>query len=216
MGAALGALSAHTQTTRLSRPARTLVFGLDAAGKTTLLYKLVGDDFQTDTPKVGFRVETAICGGVELVVWDVGGSDTYRPDTEWPLLAGARAMIFFVDASDRDRLEAAAAELHRVLKTNELHGLPLLVLLNKQDKENALKAPEAYAALRLGRIAPGRRMHVQPCCALNLDGITNGLDWLAEAVKDPHMGVDRHVDREATESRDSRRGPAAAGVHDPG
>jgi small GTP-binding protein len=205
----MGALSALT--TRPSRPVRTLVFGLDAAGKTTLLYKLVGDGFKTDTPKIGFWVETAICGGVELVVWDVGGSDTYRPDTGWPMLAGARAVIFFVDASDRDRLEAAAAELHRVLTTGEVHGLPLLVLLNKQDKENAMKAPEAYAGLCLDRATPGRRIHVQPCCALNLDGITDGLDWLAEAVKDPHV----ELDRGATESRaephqPAHRGPASS------
>ena len=188
----------------LKPPVRTLVCGLDATGKTTLLYKLVGGDgFKTDTPKPGFQVEMATCGGVELVVWDVGGSDTYRPDTETPLFDGAHAIIFFVDASDRDRLEAAAAELHRILKHDKLYGLPLLVLLNKQDKENAMKAPEVYSGLSLGRVAPERRMHIQPCCALNLDGITDGLDWLAEAVKDPHG-------RKATGSRDRHRGPAAA------
>ena len=167
-------------------PARTLVFGLDATGKTTLLYKLVGSNgFKVDTPRIGFRVETAMCGGVELIVWDVGGSDTYRPDTEWPLFEGAHAMIFVVDASDRDRLEAAAAELHRILKHSKLHCLPLLVLLNKQDQENAMGAPEAYGGLHLDRAEMERRVHVQPCSVLSMEGVPVALEWLADAVKQP-------------------------------
>lgn len=47
--------------------------GLDAAGKTTLLYKLkLGEVVQT-IPTIGFNVETIEFKGLQLTSWDVGG-----------------------------------------------------------------------------------------------------------------------------------------------
>ncbi|WRT68461.1 uncharacterized protein IL334_005437 [Kwoniella shivajii] len=48
---------------------RILMVGLDAAGKTTILYKL----------KLGFNVETVEYKNISFTVWDVGGQDKIRP-----------------------------------------------------------------------------------------------------------------------------------------
>ena len=53
--------------------------GLDAAGKTTILYKLkLGQDVTT-IPTVSFNVETVNYKNVKFNVWDVGGQDKIRP-----------------------------------------------------------------------------------------------------------------------------------------
>ncbi len=55
------------------------MLGLDAAGKTTILYKLkLGQDVTT-IPTVGFNVETVTYKNVKFNVWDVGGQDKIRP-----------------------------------------------------------------------------------------------------------------------------------------
>lgn len=62
-----------------SKEMRLLMLGLDAAGKTTILYKLkLGQDVTT-IPTVGFNVETVTYKKVKFNVWDVGGQDKIRP-----------------------------------------------------------------------------------------------------------------------------------------
>ena len=42
-----------------SRPTRVLMLGLDAAGKTTVLYKLKLNELVTTVPTIGFNVRCA-------------------------------------------------------------------------------------------------------------------------------------------------------------
>lgn len=58
---------------------RILMLGLDAAGKTTILYKLKLGQSVTTIPTVGFNVETVTYKNVKFNVWDVGGQDKIRP-----------------------------------------------------------------------------------------------------------------------------------------
>ena len=48
------------------------------------------------------------------------------------------AVIFVVDSADKERIEIAKQELELMLQEEELKGVPVLVLANKQDLPNAL------------------------------------------------------------------------------
>ena len=52
---------------------RILMVGLDAAGKTTILYKLKLGEVVTTIPTIGFNVETVEYKNISFTVWDVGG-----------------------------------------------------------------------------------------------------------------------------------------------
>ena len=52
---------------------RILMVGLDAAGKTTILYKLMLGEVITAVPTIGFNVETVEYKNIKFTVWDVGG-----------------------------------------------------------------------------------------------------------------------------------------------
>ena len=54
--------------------------GLDAAGKTTILYQLKLGEIVTTIPTIGFNVETVEHkqSGISFTVWDVGGKDKIR------------------------------------------------------------------------------------------------------------------------------------------
>jgi len=58
---------------------RILMVGLDAAGKTTILYKLMLGELVTAIPTVGFNVETVEYKNIKFTMWDVGGQDVIRP-----------------------------------------------------------------------------------------------------------------------------------------
>ena len=78
---------------------RILMVGLDAAGKTTILYKLKLGEIVTTIPTIGFNVETVEYKNMSFIVWDVGGQKKIRPQWRHYLavrrcLATACAQIF--------------------------------------------------------------------------------------------------------------------------
>lgn len=62
------------------------------------------------------------------------------------------AIIFVVDASDRDAMSVAKDELHSLLKHETLNTMPLLVLANKSDLREKLSVDEIIDALDLKKI----------------------------------------------------------------
>jgi ADP-ribosylation factor protein 1 len=94
-----------------------------------------------------------------------------------------QALIFVIDSNDKDRLIEARDELQQLLKNSELSNAKLLVFANKQDMAKVLTAKEITDWLYLNRLK-GRDWHVQPCSATTGEGLREGLDWLANALKD--------------------------------
>ena len=73
--------------------------GLDAAGKTTILYKLKLGEVVTTIPTIGFNVETVHYKNITFTVWDVGGQDKIRP--LWRhYYEDAQGLIFVVDSTN--------------------------------------------------------------------------------------------------------------------
>lgn len=81
---------------------RCLTIGLDASGKTTMLYKLKLGEIVTTIPTIGFNVETVDIASVQLTIWDVGGCDKIRP--LWRhYYQNTQALIFIADVKDLGR-----------------------------------------------------------------------------------------------------------------
>lgn len=162
------------------KPTKLLMVGLDAAGKTTLLYKLKLGQVTTTIPTIGFNVETLTHEQLSFTVWDVGGKDKIRP--LWRhFYQHMRAVIYVVDSCDRDRMEAAGEEIAKMFREDELQGLPLLVIANKQDSPFAMSVSSMIEPLGLNNIRD-RKFHVQACSATLGLGIYEGFDWLACAL----------------------------------
>jgi ADP-ribosylation factor protein 1 len=155
---------------------RLLMLGLDAAGKTTVLYKIKLDEAVTTIPTIGFNVESLQYKKLDLTVWDVGGQDKIRKLWRHYFI-GTDALIFVVDSNDRARLDVAKDELHRLLSDDALQDAALLVYANKQDMPNAVPAAEMTEKLGL-RSLRHRQWYIQACCATTGDGLYEGLDWL--------------------------------------
>nr|BAG59555.1 unnamed protein product [Homo sapiens] len=116
---------------------RILMVGLDAAGKTTILYKLKLGEIVTTIPTIGFNVETVEYKNICFTVWDVGGQDKIRP--LWRhYFQNTQGLIFVVDSNDRERVQESADELQKMLQEDELRDAVLLVFANKQDMPNAM------------------------------------------------------------------------------
>ncbi|WVZ71688.1 hypothetical protein U9M48_020243 [Paspalum notatum var. saurae] len=159
---------------------RILMVGLDAAGKTTILYKLKLGEIVTTIPTIGFNVETVEYKNISFTVWDVGGQDKIRP--LWRhYFQNTQGLIFVVDSNDRDRVVEAKDELHRMLNEDELRDAVLLVFANKQDLPNAMNAAEITDKLGLHSLRQ-RHWYIQSTCATTGEGLYEGLDWLSNNI----------------------------------
>uniref|UniRef100_A0AAZ3S1D1 ADP-ribosylation factor 1 n=1 Tax=Oncorhynchus tshawytscha TaxID=74940 RepID=A0AAZ3S1D1_ONCTS len=160
---------------------RILMVGLDAAGKTTILYKLKLGEIVTTIPTIGFNVETVEYKNISFTVWDVGGQDKIRP--LWRhYFQNTQGLIFVVDSNDRERVNEAREELMRMLAEDELREAVLLVFANKQDLPNAMNAAEITDKLGLHSLRH-RNWYIQATCATSGDGLYEGLDWLSNQLK---------------------------------
>uniref|UniRef100_A0A7S3LDE2 ADP-ribosylation factor n=1 Tax=Amphora coffeiformis TaxID=265554 RepID=A0A7S3LDE2_9STRA len=177
MGLILSTLWALFST---NREYRLLMLGLDAAGKTTVVYKLKLGENVTTIPTIGFNVETVEYRNISFTVWDVGGQDKIR--SLWKhYYQGTDGLVFVVDSSDTSRFEEAAQELHQLLACDEMRGAKVLVLANKQDLPDSVSAFELANKLNLRNLRT-HEWYIQACSATVGTGVYEGLDWLAGAI----------------------------------
>jgi len=159
---------------------RIVILGLDAAGKSTLLYKLKLGETLTTVPTIGFNCETVDYKNVSFTAWDVGGQDKIR--RLWRhYLAGTDALLWVVDSADEDRMELAREELHKMLEMDELRDAKLLVYANKQDLPHAATTAAVADKMALHSLRT-RDWFVQGATATRGDGLYEGLDWVVAAL----------------------------------
>eukprot|EP00996_Jenningsia_fusiforme_P003200 NODE_4004_length_878_cov_138.300362_g3692_i0.p2 GENE.NODE_4004_length_878_cov_138.300362_g3692_i0~~NODE_4004_length_878_cov_138.300362_g3692_i0.p2 ORF type:complete len:183 (-),score=50.49 NODE_4004_length_878_cov_138.300362_g3692_i0:267-815(-) len=163
---------------------RILMVGLDAAGKTTILYKMKLGEIVTTIPTIGFNVETVEYKNIKFTMWDVGGQDKLRP--LWRhYFQNTNGVIFVVDSNDKERAAQARDELQKMLSEDELRDASLLVFANKQDLPNAMSTAEVTDKLGLHSLRQ-RNWFIQGTCATSGEGLYEGLDWMAANVKKAH------------------------------
>ncbi|CAJ1380490.1 unnamed protein product [Effrenium voratum] len=156
-----------------SKDMRILMLGLDAAGKTTILYRLKLAEVVMTVPTVGFNVEVVEYKNIKFTVWDIGGQDKIRALWRY-YFQGTDGLIYVVDSSDRDRIQ-------KILAEQEMEDAALLVLANKQDLPNAMTAAEVVDKLELQKLRH-RQWFIQSTCAPTGDGLYEGLDWLSRTL----------------------------------
>ncbi|CAF1228243.1 unnamed protein product, partial [Didymodactylos carnosus] len=164
--------------------ARILMLGLDAAGKTTILYKIkLNENLQT-IPTIGFNVETVQpCRGVSFTVWDVGGQDKIRQ--LWKhYYQGTEGLIYVVDSNDRERIAESKSELHEILKSPEMTHVPIVVIANKQDLKDAMSCSDIVQKLGLNELNGKNRWYIQSACAINGDGLLDSMLEMSRLIKE--------------------------------
>lgn len=171
------------------KDARILMIGLDAAGKTTILYKLKLGEVVTTIPTIGFNVETVDYKNISFTVFDVGGQKRIRMLWRHYFL-NTQGVIFVIDSNDVDRLddekkqyeeENVKFELVNLFNQDELKDASFLIFANKQDIRGALSVNQIADRIGLTKVR-SHRWHIQGCSATTGDGLYEGLDWLSNEM----------------------------------
>ena len=127
---------------------KILLLGLDAAGKTTILYKIKLNETVNTIPTIGFNVEQLNYKNLTFNCWDIGGQLKLR--NLWQhYYDNNNGLMFVVDSNDPDRIDEAREALMSVILADEMAGVPVMVYANKQDLPNAMSISQITEKLGL-------------------------------------------------------------------
>jgi ADP-ribosylation factor related protein 1 len=146
---------------------------------------------------VGQNVSTIVLPDMYLKLWDVGGQLSLRKLWQ-SYYASCHAIVFIIDSTDigdgslehdaTGRLEECRLVLEDVLQNSEAEGVPLLILANKQDREDCVEVVRIKEGL-VKRVFEGeksggiRDSRVLPVSALTGTGVKEAVDWVRSRVK---------------------------------
>ncbi|KAF2797166.1 ARF/SAR superfamily [Melanomma pulvis-pyrius CBS 109.77] len=191
-----------------------LLLGLDNAGKTTLLEQIKATfsaqhpNLKT-VPTVGQNVTTVSLPppypSIYLKIWDVGGQHSLRKLWD-SYYTSCHAIVFVIDSSDvgsatladlstdtgreeeHGRLDECRLVLESVLQNEDAEGVPILVLANKQDREDCVEVVRIKEGF-VRKVFEGekgvnvRDSRVLPCSALTGTGVQEAVEWLCSRVR---------------------------------
>ncbi|XP_068090367.1 ADP-ribosylation factor-like protein 9 isoform X2 [Hyperolius riggenbachi] len=164
-----------------------VVLGLDGSGKTSVLNSMTASKGKfVTTPTGGVNAMCVSNGNSKMEFLEIGGSENLRP--YWKMyLSRAFAVIFVVDSADHSRLPLAKRHLHQLIQQDTV--LPLIVLANKQDLENAYHITEIHDALALSEICENRKLfligtHVTKDDSQISSGILDAKEFLAQLLSE--------------------------------
>jgi len=162
------------------KEARILMLGLDAAGKTTILYKLKLGEVTTTVPTFGLNMEIVEFKNFKLYCWDVGYQQRIR--VIWRhFFENIQGILFVIDSWDKERMDLVKEEVQWFLGEEKLKKAVLLIMANKQDLSGAMTVAEMTEKLELSLIK-GRESYIRGTCAVSGEGLREGLDWLTETI----------------------------------
>lgn len=158
------------------------IIGLDAAGKTTIMKRILRSEYTLSKPTFGVNIEVYRYRTLEFVVWDLGGHAPIRKTLWKKFVTKAQTIVFVVDAADQKRFPLAKDVFYESIENTDPDA-PILFLANKSDKEDAASSVEVMQALDLQQMTRiDRPFNMFRCSALTGEGLFQAWDWLVDVV----------------------------------
>ena len=141
---------------------KMFLFGIDNAGKTTVLNYLEGKKEAATRPTLAFNIRVIFVKEKEVQIWDSPGQKNLRKI--WNNgFNRAKLLVFILDTSDFNRFNEAHEVFSRIMDEEDTQGLPVIFCFHKMDLKDAKNhIEEAREIFNLEdlRTGSGRRVEI--------------------------------------------------------
>ncbi|VAI14140.1 unnamed protein product [Triticum turgidum subsp. durum] len=147
------------------KEAKILFLGLDNAGKTTLLHMLKDERLVQHQPTQYPTSEELSIGKIKFKAFDLGGHQIAR--RVWKdYYAKVDAVVYLVDAYDKERFAESKKELDALLSDDSLATVPFLILGKVSLSESNVRPLEVFM-----------------CSIVRKMGYGEGFKWMSQYIK---------------------------------
>ncbi|MHA1947857.1 MAG: ADP-ribosylation factor family protein [Candidatus Hodarchaeales archaeon] len=157
-----------------------VIIGLDSAGKTTIVNRMLKSEFVPTTRTLGVNYRKVKYRQIEFSLIDLGGQQIYRNLLWQPSLEKADAIVFVLDSADLRIAEASEAFWESIKQNDEA---PVLFIANKIDLVGARTFDTIVQDLDLTRATRSSRpVGLFRISAKTGENFYDAFDWLADVV----------------------------------
>ena len=126
-------------------------------------------------------METVKYENINFQMWDLGGQSEIRPF--WRCYyPKTNAVVFVIDSSDKERMDIVKQELFLLLQEDDLKGVPVMILANKQDIEGCLTDVQISESMGLTEIK-NRPWALFKTIAKTGKGVDDAFKWLVNTIR---------------------------------
>lgn len=156
------------------------IIGLDGAGKTTIVNRLLRSEFIPTTRTLGVNYRTVRYRQIEFNLVDLGGQQIYRNLLWHDSIKKASAIVFVLDSADIRISEASEAFWNSIQQNDKV---PVLFIANKIDLPGSRSFDLIVKDLDLPRAARSARpVGLFRISAKTGENFYDAFDWLADVI----------------------------------
>ena len=167
---------------------KVIFLGIDAVGKTSLLYKLKCNENVHTIPTIGFNVENIEYKNRKIYMWDIGGGCKIK--YLWGhYFENANCLIFVIDVSAKDRINEYIESFQVLLDQHKDHrNLPIIIFNNKKNDKKEFESEEILKKVNMPpeispQILEGNVLSGEGLPEL-LEYIYNNIEFKEEIIKE--------------------------------
>ncbi|ELP92895.1 hypothetical protein EIN_216600 [Entamoeba invadens IP1] len=161
------------------------ITGLDAAGKTTIIYKfcqMKNIQFEVKNQYNSFMCfEHINFKNYETITLDLGGNMRPEPFITKNVV-GCNVLMYVIDISDVYRRQEAKDEMFRFLQVSETRGIPLIIIFSKVDLPYNMTETEFIKFFELDKIKERKWTFIMMSAYTEM-GLLEGFKWVESKAK---------------------------------
>jgi ADP-ribosylation factor protein 6 len=188
---------------------KVLFLGIDAVGKTSLLYKLkLNENIQT-IPTIGFNVESIDYKNRKIYMWDIGGGgQLYHFWSHY--MKNSNCLIFVIDVSTKDRINEYIESFQFLLDQHkDIRNIPIIIFNNKKNDKKEFESEEILKKVNMPpEIAPqileGNVFSGEGLPEL-LEYIYNNIEFKEEIIKEEEENEKKEKNDEKEENENKNK-----------
>ncbi|MHA1686648.1 MAG: ADP-ribosylation factor-like protein [Candidatus Heimdallarchaeaceae archaeon] len=156
------------------------IAGLDGAGKTRIVQKILQEEVTEYIATYGVNQEVICIEGIQLGLTDLGGKEPFRKTLWKSYISSADGLIYVVDVTKQERLDESKKWFQKSIQW--LHKKnPVLILLNTWDSNISTQVLEKIIRT-FKNLAKSRPVETYPVSPISGHNLSKAIEWLASTL----------------------------------